>query len=47
LIIPAANRENVTKNSDMPKYDRELISIIVAALGTLLLVASALLFVVI
>ncbi|KSV75756.1 hypothetical protein N183_20890 [Sinorhizobium sp. Sb3] len=31
----------------MPKYDRELISIILATLGTLLLIASALLFVVI
>lgn len=34
-------------NSDMPKYDTELIAITLATLGALLLVASALLFVVV
>ncbi len=34
-------------NSDMPKYDSELIAIILATLGALILVASALLFVVV
>ena len=42
-MIRAANRETVAMNSDMPKYDSELIAIILATLGALLLVASALL----
>lgn len=46
-MIRAANRETVAMNSDMPKYDTELIAITLATLGALLLVASALLFVVV
>lgn len=46
-MVGAANRENVVTDPAMPKYDRELISIILATLATLLLVASALLYFVI